>query len=75
MPDQPKYEVMSAEMYPSGDGFVIHWSAKNMGFGILVFKRDEDGKHSIDTEMMSKEFCAAVLMKLLDNSFTNQRKY
>lgn len=74
MAEKPKYEITSVEMHPLEGGFRLDWTAQKMGFGILLFRRisgpDESAKYSMDTEMMSKEFCAAVLSKFLDDAFS-----
>ncbi len=74
MPETPKYVITSVEMHPLEGGFRLDWTAQKMGFGILLFRRvsgpDESAMYRIDTEQMSKEFCAAVLSKFLDDAFS-----
>jgi len=46
-------------------GFVICWGAKGIGFGELAVGMD--GKViTVDDECMTREFCDAVMAKLLD---------
>jgi hypothetical protein len=46
-------------------GFVISWSAKGIGFGELTVGMDGQ-VITVDDECMSREFCDAVMAKLLD---------
>lgn len=61
-----KYNITRVDMYPYPGGFRLDWSAEKMGFGVLLFLRDAEGLVSVDSEMMSKEFIAAVLAKFLE---------
>lgn len=54
--------------YESNNGGLdIHWSTVSAGFGRLTVHITKDGKLKAETEGMGKEFCKAVLAKLVDN--------
>lgn len=48
-----------------GQGMKIQWSSDSMGFGEVTFEVT-DGKVSIDTEAMSKDFVKALLSRMVD---------
>ena len=61
----PKYEFGYVRLGYSfdnitGQGFVLKWSCKGVGFGELTFIKDGD-KTKCETECMSSEFVQAVL--------------
>lgn len=48
---------------------VISWAAKDIGFGeMTIVQHKEGGPAAIDGETMSKDFCKAVLAKLIDEA-------
>jgi hypothetical protein len=49
---------------PGPRGFIVGWFAKDIGFGELTVSFN-DGKLKVDDEGMSREFCEAVMMKLV----------
>jgi hypothetical protein len=51
--------------YKEGD-IDIKWSAHGIGFGHLAFSQQSDGQITCMNEDMSREFCKAVLTKLVD---------
>jgi hypothetical protein len=53
---------------PPDGGFMIRWSCRGVGFGELAIEM-KDGKIKVDDEYMGKEFCLAVLRKLLEVDF------
>lgn len=79
MPTNPKeYEILDATITgcgkahedPKNNNFVIiSWSSKGIGFGELTIVQNKAGGAAIiDSECMSREFCKAVLMKLVDEA-------
>ncbi len=51
-------------------GFRVQWTADEVGFGELAFIMNEDGSIEIDDEAMSREFCQAVLLAVLQQGMT-----
>jgi hypothetical protein len=47
------------------EGFVLKWSASNLGFGELTFYRTDTG-YACDNECMSRTFVKAVLCAWVD---------
>ena len=60
----------SGEKYEFDDSFTIDWVAEGFGFGCLTFLRKGD-QLFLDSEMMNKEFCMAVLQKFLETCAQN----
>ena len=52
--------------YSNDEAFGINWSAKDIGFGNIVFYKTDKG-WQIDNESMSKEFIKKVLGWLVDS--------
>lgn len=49
--------------------FFISWSSGQLGFGTLEVTKDLEGAILIDHESMSKEFCIALLTKLVEKYY------
>ncbi len=60
-----KFTIKTVELHKHEGGFRLDWTASS-GFGVLLFTRDADGSVWVDSEMMGKEFIAAVLLKFLE---------
>lgn len=67
------YVIDNVELHPHPGGFRLDWSSKALpGFGVLLFYADGMGGCRVDSEMMSKEFIAAVLAKFLEQCVDTQ---
>lgn len=62
-----KYDFKYAYPIYSNKGFAIRWGAAGMGFGGVYFHVDKEGKTTVDTECMSKEFVKELLEYFVDN--------
>lgn len=58
---------------PGAKGFILRWSAKNIGFGCLTFRQQPDGRLVCETEYMGPDFVMAV-MKKFSESLTLEHK-
>ena len=58
-------KIDSVLFIPEG-GMLVQWSDKSLGFGEVLFWNN--GSKVIDSECMSKEFCMAIMAKLIDES-------
>ena len=54
-----------------GKGFIVTWGTVSAGFGELTLHVDKEGKVSLDTETMGREFAQAVFQKLLADAETD----
>jgi hypothetical protein len=50
------------------EGMIIQWTG-NMGYGEVTIRKNSSGKIIIDDENMSKEFCKALMNKLIDKYY------
>ncbi len=48
-------------------GVEIAWATASAGFGSLTLYLGDDGNLKVDSERMGKDFCKAVLAKLIDS--------
>lgn len=63
-----KYVFDYAAVTHCGPGLiVISWGIKALGFGEMTMIQSADGL-SIQSECMGKDFCRALLMKLVDDA-------
>ncbi len=54
---------------PQNNFVIISWAAKDIGFGEMTIVQNKDGgPAAIDSECMGKDFCKALLMKLVDEA-------
>lgn len=54
---------------PKNNFVVVSWAVKGIGFGeMTIVQNKEGGPAKIASECMGKEFCKALLMKLVDDA-------
>jgi len=63
--------IQAAWEHDGGKGIIVTWGTVSAGFGELTLHIDGDGKLTLDTETMGREFAQAVFKKLLDDAETD----
>jgi len=70
MEDTEKYEDLQVDGVSCNDkGFRVYWSSKRKGNGEVTFVNKEGFALWIDHEFMSKEFCIALMTKLIEKYY------
>lgn len=65
--NEPDFTVVFVKPRFYKGGLTVAWSTVSAGFGELNIYTDKDGQLCAATEGMDKDFCKAVLAKLIDS--------
>lgn len=59
-----RYHIKINYIHFKPDAMEIGWSAKNIGFGVLTIREDDNGSYYVETETMGKNFYDQVLTEV-----------
>lgn len=71
-PKKEPYKVLSASIEFAPRALVIHWVIKYVGFGMLSYYFDKNGKICKDLEGLNEELVSTIF-KFLEKELTNKK--